>query len=151
MIDNKNYLSVGAIAYPPKLKMRSNVLMLTLDQKNEVANATNAECLRLYEFYIDKKNWKHFNPTDYVKIGKSLDWTESKTKKCKDMLTKAKYLLVKKDTLKDSTKLYRILIGKEVVKLYHETKQFPSSTDHEPESKKEKITYDEEGMNIFNK
>ena len=54
---NKNYLKVGAITYTPKLKLHRSVLMLTLEQKNEIANATNDSALRLYEYYIDKKNF----------------------------------------------------------------------------------------------
>ena len=58
---NKNYLKVGAITYTPKLKIYRSILMLTLEQKNEVAMSTNDSALRLYEYYIDKKTWKHFN------------------------------------------------------------------------------------------
>ena len=143
MSHNKNYLDVSAVAYPPKLKMFRSVLMLTLEQQNEIATETNDACLRLYEFYIHKKNWKHFNPTDYEVIGKALQWTASKTKKCKDMLTKAGFLYIKKDTLQDSTRVYRIFIGKEVVSLYKETKQLPSNH--------EEFTYDAEGLENFSK
>lgn len=141
MSRNKNYLDVSAVAYPPKLHKPRSLLVLTLEQKNEVATATNDACLRLYELYIYKQNWKHFNPTDYKRLGEALEWTESKTKKCKDMLTKAGFLFIKKDTLPDSTKIYRIFLGKEVVNLYKETKQLPSE--------REGFTYDKDGLNEF--
>lgn len=141
MQHKNNYLDVSAVAYPPKLKLFRNILMLTLDQQNEIAEDTNDACLRLFEYYIQKKTWKHFNPTNYENIGKSLRWTASKTKKCKDMLVKAGYLYVKKDTLPDKTKIYRIFLGQEVVALYNETKNLPPS--------KEEITYDSSGLQEF--
>ena len=126
---SKNYLKVGAITYTPKLKLHRSVLMLTLEQKNEIANATNDSALRLYEFYIDKKTWKHFNPLDYEKVGRELGWTASKTEKCKIMLVKSGFLVIKKDTLKDGAKIYRILLGKELVKKYNETNEFPDDNE----------------------
>ena len=141
MQHKNNYLDVSAVAYPPQLKLFRSVLMLTLEQQNEIANATNDACLRLYEYYIQKKQWKHFNPTDYERIGAGLSWTPSKTKKCKDMLTKAGYLHIKKDTLPDKTKIYRIFLGKEIVDLYKNTKQLPPS--------KEEIVYDKDGLEAF--
>ena len=129
MNDSKNYLKVGAITYTPKLKLHRSVLMLTLEQKNEIANATNDSALRLYEFYIDKKTWKHFNPLDYEKVGRELGWTASKTEKCKIMLVKSGFLVIKKDTLKDGAKIYRILLGKELVKKYNETNEFPDDNE----------------------
>lgn len=137
-----NYLEVSAVAYPPKLKLFRSILMLTLEQQNEIAEETNDACLRLYEFYIQKKGWKHFNPTDYATVGSALRWSASKTKKCKDMLVKAGYLYIKKDTLPDNTRIYRIFLGKDVVSLYRETKKLPSE--------KEDIIYDEDGMQKFN-
>lgn len=125
---SSNYLKVGAIVYPPKLKMNRSVLMLTLEQRNEVARATNDSALRLYEYYIEKKTWKYFNPLDYEKIGSRLGWSASKTEKCKTMLTKEGFLLVKKDTLKDGTKIYRILLGKELINVYNETNEFPDDS-----------------------
>ena len=126
---NKNYLKVGAITYTPKLKICRSILMLTLEQKNEVAMSTNDSALRLYEYYIDKKTWKHFNPIDYTKVGKELGWTASKTEKCKTMLTKEGFLVIKKDTLKDGAKIYRILLGKELVRKYNETNEFPDDNE----------------------
>ena len=103
--------------------------MLTADQENEVASDTNDSALRLYKYYIHKKNWKHFVPTDYTRIGKALNWSPSKTEKCKTMLIKAGYLLLKKDTLSDGTKIYRILVGKEIVNEYVNTKKFPAEKE----------------------
>ena len=133
-----NYLELGAITYPPKLKMYRSILMLTAEQKNEVVKATNDSALRLYEYYINKKSWKHFNPLNYKSIGRALTWSASKTEKCKGMLVKEGYLLIKKDTLPDGTKIFRILLGKDVVSLYKLTNKFPSS--------EENIIYNEEGM-----
>lgn len=122
---SKNYLNIGAITYPPKLKMVRSILMLTQEEERQVVLDTNDSCLRLYKLYIDKKNWKHFNPTDYEKIGEVLGWTAAKTEKCKTMLIAAEYLLLKKDTLNDGTKIYRILLGKDIVQQYKKTKVFP--------------------------
>ena len=103
--------------------------MLTEDQKRELASNTNDSCLRLYEFFINKKTWKHFNPTDYQRIGEALGWSARKTESSKTMLVKAGYLLIKKDTLKDKTKIYRVLLGKEMVDHYLITKEFPTDTE----------------------
>ena len=126
---SENYLKVGTIVYPPKLTQYRNLFMLTPDQKTEVAKLTNDSALRLYEFFITKKSWKHFNPTDYERIGKVLGWTARKTESNKTLLTKANYLLIKKDTLKDSTKIYRVLLGKPIIEHYNETNEFPSDTE----------------------
>jgi len=136
---SKNYLKVSTIVYPPKLNMYRSILMLNGQQKTEVAIATNDSALRLYEFYINKSTWKHFNPTDYVKIGENLGWTGRKTESNKTLLTKAKYLLIKKDTLKDGAKIYRILLGKQIIEHYLETKELPSNI--------ESFTYKEETFN----
>jgi hypothetical protein len=126
---SKNYLNLGTVVYPPKLKMVRSILMLTEDQKREIASDTNDSCLRLYEFYINKKTWKHFNPTDYGKIGEALGWTARKTESSKTILVKHKYLLIKKDTLKDKTRIYRVLLGKDIVKHYLDTKEFPIDSE----------------------
>jgi hypothetical protein len=126
-------VNAETVTYTPQLKLYIDKLMLSQEQINEVVEDTNDSCLRLYEFYVTKKNWKHFNPIDYTKIGNVLRWSASKTEKCKCMLTKAGYLLIKKDTLSDGTKIFRILVGKEVVKLYKNNKILPTD--------KNQITY----------
>lgn len=136
-----NYLNTSTIIYPPRLKYFKNILMLTLEEKNQIATDTNDSCLRLFEYYTHKNNYKHFNPLDYESIGKNLNWTASKTRKCKEMLSKAGYLYVKKDTLPDSTKIYRLFLGKEIVSLYLETKVLPKS--------KEEIIYDQQDLKQF--
>ena len=120
-----NYLKKGLIMYPPKLKMIRSVLMLTEDDRREVVIATNDSALRLYEYYISKRGWKHFSPIAYEAIGKDLGWSRSKTEKTKTMLIKAGYLLILKDTLKDHSLIYRVLLGKPVVTHYKDTGNFP--------------------------
>jgi hypothetical protein len=129
MNNNTNYLSLGVIVYPPKLKMYKSLLMLTTEDKNEVSILTNDSALRLYEYYISKKSWKHFNPTDYARIGKELGWSPSKTEKCKTMLVKAGFVLIKKGSLSDGVTIYRILLGKPLVEKYHESNTFPTSEE----------------------
>jgi len=138
METKNNYLEVSAISYPPKLKLYRGILMLTLEDKNKLVGDTNDSALRLYEYYIGKQKWKHFNPTSYCEIGKALNWSASKTESVKNKLVKAGYVLIKKDTLKDGTKIYRVLLGKEMVHLYNTTKEFPS--------REETVTLDGKGM-----
>ena len=45
------------------------------------------------------------------------------------MLTKEGFLVIKKDTLKDGAKIYRILLGKELVRKYNETNEFPDDSE----------------------
>lgn len=99
--------------------------MITMEEETEIAKITNDSAVRLYKFYIDKKGWKHFNPIDYKKIGDVLGWSKAKTEKTKAMLVKAGLIKIIKDTLKDGTQLYRLLIGKEIVNHYNNTGEFP--------------------------
>ena len=99
--------------------------MITPEQERELANDTSDSAVRLYNYYIDKKGWKHFNPLNYKGIGKDLGWTARKTETQKAKLVNAGYLLVIKDTLKDKTIIYRVLLGKEIVSHYIKTGKYP--------------------------
>jgi len=125
---SKNYLNVSSITYPPKLKMYRSILLLTPEEETELSKATNDSCVRLFNYYISRRTYKYFIPTDYGKIGEALGWTASKTEKCKSMLIKAGYLLVKKDTLRDKTLVYRVLLGQDMVNYYLEYKRFPDDS-----------------------
>ena len=122
---NNNYFKMSLNTYPPKLKMYRSVLMLTPEDRNEVALLTNDSALRLYEYYIAKKGWHHFNPTNYKAIGADLAWSEAKTIKNKAKLVKAGLLAIIKDTLNDKTVLYRVLLGLDMVAKYKKTGEIP--------------------------
>lgn len=123
---SQNYLNIGLITYPPKLKMYRSVLMITPEQTRQLSIDTSDSAVRLYNFYIDKRGWKHFNPLDYKQIGLALGWTARKTETQKAKLQEAGYLLVIKDTLKDKTIVYRVLLGKDIVSHYKETGNYPA-------------------------
>ena len=120
-----NYLNISLVTYTPKLKQFRNHLMLSQEDKNHIATKTNDSALRLYEYYIDKRGWKHFNPTDYERIANDLQWSKAKTEKTKTMLIKAGLLLILKDTLKDKSIIYRVLLGENIIDIYNKTGEFP--------------------------
>jgi hypothetical protein len=122
---NDNYLKKGLIVYPPELQMKRSVLMLSKDDRRELIQEVGDSALLLYEFYIEHKGWRHFNPLDYASIGSKIGWTARKTENTKGKLVKSGYLLVIKDTLKDSSVIYRVLLGKRIVDLYNKTGTFP--------------------------
>jgi len=99
--------------------------MLTPEQTKELAIDTSDSAVRLYTYYIDKRGWKHFNPLDYSRIGEDLGWTARKTETQKAKLVDSGYLSIIKDTLKDKTTIYRVLLGKEAVRQYKETGEYP--------------------------
>ena len=131
---SKNYFNVGLIVYPPKLQMYRSVLMLTPEQTRELAIDTSDSAIRLYNYYISKRGWKHFNPLSYTEIGNDLGWTARKTETQKAKLVNAGYLLVIKDTLKDKTIIYRVLLGKDIVSHYNQTGEYPAlaGSVHDP-------------------
>ena len=99
--------------------------MITAQEETQVAKDTSDSAVRLYKYYIDRRGWKHFNPLDYKKIGEALGWTTRKTETHKAKLVSAGYLVIVKDTLNDGTKLYRLLLGKDIVSKYKKTGTFP--------------------------
>ena len=100
--------------------------MLTTKETRQLSIDTSDSAVRLYNYYIDKRGWKHFNPLDYPRIGNDLGWTARKTETQKAKLVDAGYLLVVKDTLKDKTTIYRVLLGKDIVAHYEETGNYPA-------------------------
>ena len=123
-----NYLNIGLITYPPELKTYRTIQMLSQEDEKEISKNTSDSAARLYRYYIDKRGWKHFNPLDYEKIGKDLGWTARKAETQKAKLQNAGYLLTIKDTLNDGTKLYRVLLGRNIVSHYNKTGEYPELT-----------------------
>ena len=120
-----NYLEITTKTYSPKQDnlryYRSGTYMFSKKYKAQVIKDVGDAGLILLEYFYDMRTYAHFNPTDNKRIANDLNWTASKVARVKTVLTSNEYLLILKDTNKDGSKLYRILLGKDLVQHYKVT------------------------------
>jgi hypothetical protein len=119
---SKNYLKAVSKTYPPSgdnLKfIRAGEYMFTEDYKRELIFNLGDSGYILFDFFYSRKKYNYFVPTDNTYIANQLGWTDSKVERIKTLLVKEGYLLLLKDTVKDGSKFYRILLGKDIVDHY---------------------------------
>ena len=119
---SENYLKAVSKTYPPSgdnLKfIRAGEYMFTEEYKRELISNLGDSGYILFDFFYSRKKYSYFTPTDNEYIAKQLGWTSSKVERLKTTLVKEGYLLLLKDTVKDGSKFYRILLGKDIVNHY---------------------------------
>lgn len=119
---SKNYLKAVSKTYPPSgdnLKfIRAGEYMFTEEYKRELISNLGDSGYILFDFFYSRKKYNYFTPTDNTYIANQLGWTDSKVERIKTLLVKEGYLLLLKDTVKDGSKFYRILLGKDIVDHY---------------------------------
>lgn len=119
---SENYLKAVSKTYPPSgdnLKfIRAGEYMFTEDYKRELISNLGDSGYILFDFFYSRKKYNYFVPTDNTYIANQLGWTDSKVERIKTLLVKEGYLLLLKDTVKDGSKFYRILLGKDIVDHY---------------------------------
>lgn len=119
---SENYLKAISKTYPPtgeNLKfVRAGDYMFKEDYKRELINELGDSGYILFDFFYSRKKFNYFVPTDNHYIAKQLCWSDSKVERVKSVLVKKEYLLILKDTARDGSKIYRILMGKDIVEHY---------------------------------
>lgn len=119
---SENYLKAVSKTYPPSgdnLKfIRAGEYMFTEEYKRELISNLGDSGYILFDFFYSRKKYNYFVPTDNTYIANQLGWTDSKVERIKTLLVKEGYLLLLKDTVKDGSKFYRILLGKDIVDHY---------------------------------
>ena len=119
---NKNYLNVTSKVYPPSTEylryMKSGEYMFKDEYKRELITELGDSAYLLFEFFYSRRKYNYFIPTDNTEIGKQIGWTSSKVERIKGQLVEKGYLLILKDTAKDGSKFYRILLGNKIVEHY---------------------------------
>lgn len=129
VVIDKHIVTEFYLPYRDRTRYLSGEYMIKLDHKYELIRELGESAYLLYEFFYEKKKYKDFAPTNDESIGKILGWSTSKVTRIKSQLKKAKYLLILKDTNKDQSILYRIILEKELVLQYEKTNTLPESVE----------------------
>lgn len=119
---NKNYLNATSKIYPPhgtNLRyMKSGEYMFKDEYKRTLIKELGDSGYLLFDFLYSRRKYNYFIPTDNQQIADLIGWDKSKVERMKTLLTSSGYLLILKDTAKDKTKFYRVLLGKDIVSHY---------------------------------
>ena len=92
--------------------------MITEQYKRQIIQDTSDAGLILFEFYYSRMNHNYFNPKDNSRIGQKIGWSAKKVERVRKQLKDNHYILILSDTNKDKSKLYRTLLGQEIVEHY---------------------------------
>lgn len=129
---SKNYLNIVSTIYVPnkdKLRYMKGTYMLSLEEKYSIVKSYGSDAAILYEYFHEKRTYKHFAPTDDEAIANKIGWSKSKVTRVKSLLKKNKLLLILKDTAKDGTIFYRTIINSDLIEHYEKFNELPSDID----------------------
>lgn len=126
---SENYLKVVSKIYQPNQKTSLRYMrgeyMLNLKTKYGIVKDYGSDAAILYEFFHEKKRFNHFSPTNDTLIASELGWSKSKVTRIKSILKKANLLLILKDTVKDGTILFRIILNTDLIEHYQKHNVLP--------------------------
>lgn len=129
---SENYLKVSCKAYPPHGENRKYIrggYILKTGYRKELVQELGDSGYILFQYYYDHATYNYFKPDDNKKIADDIGWTVKKIERIRKLLKDKKYLLILKDTAKDKSKYYRVLMGKGIVEHYLETGSINTEVD----------------------
>ena len=130
---SENYLNVSCKTYPPysdyRKYLRGGSYMLTDEYKRNIITEVGDSAYLLFDYYYSHYTYNYFKPDDSEKIGKDLGWSAKKVDRLRGKLKKANYILILKETMKDKSLYYRVLMGKEIVLHYLNTGNINTGTE----------------------
>ena len=121
---SENYLNITCKTYPPHSDYRKYIrggYVLKVEYRKELMQELGDSGFILFQYYYDHSTYNYFKPDDNKKISDDLGWSTKKVERIRKVLKDKKYLMVLKDTSKDGSKYYRVLMGKGIVEHYLKT------------------------------
>jgi len=123
---SENYLKISCNSYPPHNKWRKYIrggsYVLNGEYRKQIIRELGDSAFILMDYYYSKITYKYFKPDDNERIGEELGWNNKKVERVRKKLKDSNYLLVTKETGRNSGKVYyTVLLGQEIVKHFKET------------------------------